>query len=167
MTISEYFAAVGSHLKDEDAESIGPVLTKLASQGKSSAQDIVAAAHSKRSRLHRYFEWDDAEAAKEYRLAQARYMARSIMVRVVDDDGRRHELRAFLPVHLKFEDGGRSDEKHFQPIAIVARDSDYAQEAIQDAWRHLKTFQQRYSDYRDLFAPVFDAISELEQKQAA
>jgi hypothetical protein len=49
------------------------------------------------SNLHSFFEWDDSVAAKEWRLAQARLLIRSIVF-VRKDDPRGAEVRLFVSI---------------------------------------------------------------------
>ncbi len=85
-------------------------LEKMAAAGeKISAVALVAAATATNHPLHRYFEWDNSEAAKKYRLAQATSMilaTRFVVVlkeqrdglpQAVGTAGKNHSVRKLLP----------------------------------------------------------------------
>src|SRR6185312_14777927 len=84
LSIKEYFASAGSKFTKEDAATIGPALTELATQGQMTDATIVEVARSENSPLHPYFEWNDQKAAHYYRIGQAQEMVREIRVRLSD-----------------------------------------------------------------------------------
>ncbi len=88
VSLKEYFSALGSRFTEEQAQVIGPELERLAARGRATEMDIVHAATDPRSPLHPFFEWDNSEAARKYRLLQAREMARAVQVRVRTEQGR-------------------------------------------------------------------------------
>ncbi len=161
MTIQDYYASPGSHLTDADARVIGPVLQKLAAQGKSDVPSIVEAARSPKSPLHPYVEWDDAKAAEAHREHQANYLAKSVFVKVVSAGGEERSMRAFLPVFVDVN-GAKSERRHFLPLSVVKGEPDLSSQVLQDARRGLRAWYTRYKDYRDefddVFRPVFPAI---------
>jgi len=89
VSLKEYFAVEGSRFSQEDARAIGPVLEHLAhrGQGKATEMDIIHAASDPRSPLHRHFEWDNHEAARQWRKQQAREMVSAIAVKVSGENG--------------------------------------------------------------------------------
>ena len=90
------------------ADVAGPALLELAGdRGLEGlpASEVVASARPEQSPLHDVFEWDDATAAEEYRLEQARGLVRSVCVVVTGDDG--VETRHHLFVNLRDGEGYR------------------------------------------------------------
>jgi hypothetical protein len=61
-------------------------LKKLEQKGKLSPLDVIDAAKNPKSPLHQYFEWDDTEAARKYRIEQARELIRTIKIEVVHEE---------------------------------------------------------------------------------
>lgn len=57
-------------------------IRQLERDGRLAPADVVAEASDPASPLHDYFEWDDSEAARKYRLSQARTLIRSIKVEI-------------------------------------------------------------------------------------
>jgi hypothetical protein len=66
--------------------------------GSVTPSSILEAAQDPKSPLHRYFEWDDTEAAKKYRLAQASAMLQASKMVVVLSEARREPVAAFPEV---------------------------------------------------------------------
>jgi len=66
-------------------QKYGTHIKKMMEQnnGKITPTDIVEDAKNKESPLHDYFEWDNSEASRKYRLDQAREMLESVMEVVV------------------------------------------------------------------------------------
>lgn len=87
MAVKQYFAKSSPHFTNADAQVIGPVLGSLAEHGPVTARDVLEAAHSSNSPLHKYFEWDDAKAAELQRLGVAREMVKTVRVRIVTTAG--------------------------------------------------------------------------------
>lgn len=146
---SVYLAVPGSHITDDDAAKAGPVLSQLAQQGRSRAEDIVGAAKRPRSPLHGFFDWDDTSAAHQFRLEQARSLTRSIMIQVVDRDGEAVQTRAFHAVALN---GG---PKAYVTVRMVAQTPDLQAQVLEEAHRALTGWRDRYAQYRALF-PKFE-----------
>lgn len=142
-----------------DANVIGPVLERLASQHKSSISGIVAEASKKTSPLHPYFEWDDVAAADKYRIEQAERMARHILVSVETPDGQERTMRAFLPVYIDVA-GKRSRSRHYLPIDLIQKDADYASQALIEARRQLRAWLNRYREYEAAFGDLFPILEQ-------
>lgn len=56
------------------------------SRARLTPEDVLDVATPKGSPLHRFFEWADSEAARKYRLDQARGLIRSVKIRVTQGD---------------------------------------------------------------------------------
>lgn len=91
----------GTRIK-ADAEKVGVELEKI--KGDKTPEMVVEAARNSKLELHKCFQWDDTEAAKSYRLEQARYILRhiSIVKEVVDTSGEEKTIvvRAYENVNL-------------------------------------------------------------------
>lgn len=96
---TEYFARVGSPFKKGDAQKYGERLEYLSSQnkGKITPNIVIQDAKQKKSVLHNYFEWDETEAAKQYRIQQARNLINHV-VEVVVIEGKQSKQRSFFSV---------------------------------------------------------------------
>ena len=81
-----------------DAEKVGSELDSLGAE--LTPEKVVQAAKKKSAELHKCFTWDDSEAAKEYRLSQARVVLCSIAYEVEQDDGAESE-----PMQIRMYEG--------------------------------------------------------------
>ena len=86
-------------LTNNQAQIYGERIEKLMNKkkGKITPRDIIADAENLKSPFHSYFEWDDTEAGKLYRLQQARNLVASI-VTVVVIKSKPMEHRSFFSV---------------------------------------------------------------------
>jgi len=107
-----------------DPQAIGEELERLEWP---TAEGIVDAAKDKKNPLHNYFEWDDTEAAAEYRLQQAQYIGRNITVEieVIGPKGPVViEFRAFETVNTKTEEEGTEKNKQYVPVKAIFQNED-------------------------------------------
>ena len=144
----EYKWKEGARSSRLDAQKCGAVLERLRQKngGTITADIVLREARKKRSPLHGGFEWDDTEAARQYRLEQARGLIRSITVQVIGG-GESDVVRAF--VHI---DGGDYEEIH-----AVLRTRDRRQALLDSAMRELLAFRTKYEQLSEL-AEVFAAV---------
>jgi hypothetical protein len=114
-------------------------------------QDVVTEAQDKKSPIHRYFNWDDTEAAHQYRLWQARQL---ISVVVVMTEYDRRPITAF--VHLRTEDVYRTTVE-------VMSDAGMRERLLYEFLDLANTFMRKYNKLVEL-APVFEAIKAVNKK---
>lgn len=143
-----------------DAQTIGEALSQISdgAKGELTPKAVVDAARNKRNPLHHHFEWDDATAAENYRLDQARNLIR--IVRVIDEEAREGTTRAFVSVNAK-------DGVSYRPIADVKRSADLQLAVLQQADRDLEAFQRRYSELKDICKFVSDAREAIASRRKA
>lgn len=96
--------------KAVDPQKVGPVLANFERKGTLTAENVVESARPEKSPMHAAFTWDDAGAAQERRLDQARYLIGS--VRVIIKEGNlspeKETVKAFHHVPAKNHAGGRA-----------------------------------------------------------
>ena len=82
------------------------LLTQMARQnnGVLKVEDVLREARDETSILHRHFEWDDSEAAEQYRKQQARALIQRCKISLVETDPVR--VRAFVSLPTDRENGG-------------------------------------------------------------
>ncbi len=102
--------------------------------GELTAESVVAEAANPISPLHRYFEWDDTLAAREYRRTQARHLIRRVTI-VVDD----RRLRAF-----PFIPSARS----FAPMREAMTNTDWMDEIVAEFLRSAQAFEARWKNHK-------------------
>ena len=82
--------AEGSRLpRGHNASELGPEIMRLVKlyRQKLTAEQLLAEATGASSPLHPAFEWDDAKAAYQFRLTEARHLLRSIQYAIETSDG--------------------------------------------------------------------------------
>jgi hypothetical protein len=82
------------------------LLTKLARQngGVLKVEDVLSEARDESSPLHKHFEWDDSEAAEQYRRQQARSLIQKCKITLIDTQP--IEIRAFVSLPTDRDNGG-------------------------------------------------------------
>jgi len=140
-----------------DAQQVGEALEKLRNRhhGRLTAGQVVAAASRKRSPLHRYFEWDDTAAARKYRLSQATYLIRAVVVAATDGEREFEPVRAFVCISAADE-----RPKAFTHVCEAMADADLRHEVLARAKRELRSWRKRYADLA-AFAELFPLIDRM------
>lgn len=111
------------------------------------------AAKHKNSALHGCFQWDDTEAARQYRIWQARSL---ISLHIVTEGGERKTVS--LSIDRKMKGGGYRD------IDDVVRQPELRRVMLDDALAELQRIREKYKSLKEL-ARVFDEIEKLEMSR--
>ena len=123
---------------------------------KLTAEDVLKSAKAHRSPIHQHFEWDDTEAAKQHRLAQARELVRHVAVLVpVQGEAEPRKVRAFL--HVENEESG------YESLKTTLKDPEYRKQVIARAFKEFESWQKRYQDLEEL-AGIFKAAERVRKK---
>ena len=120
------------------------------------AMDVVDAARTKRSPIHRLFEWDDDRAATEHRLEQARSLLRSIVVVTTDDQEEERSIRAFVTVT-------KETGRHYTSMVTAMGDEEMREQVLARAFREMEQFEKRYHDLVE-FSLVFKEVKKIRRK---
>ena len=124
-------------------------------RGLINAKDVVNYARPDDSPLHKYFCWDNDEAAERYRLIQASCLIRACVTYLPSTDT---PVRAFVSLRDdRMIDGG------YRPIVEVLTNKDYKAKLLQDAMFELHVFEEKYRRINEL-EPVFTAKRVVEEK---
>jgi len=137
------------------AQVVGETLEtlRLRHGGRLTAASVVAEARRPRSPIHRYFEWDDRQAAAEYRLVQARLLIRAVVVTPAPDD----EVQ-FTPVRaFVLTDGDAQRPRGFTSVLAAMQDDEQREQVLARARNELLVWRKRYEALRE-FATVHEAI---------
>jgi hypothetical protein len=155
MTRYAFDSSTGAQHVRANPQQIGEALETIRAEngGQLHPQAVVQGARSSKSLLHRYFEWDDAKAAEQHRLDQARALIRSI--RVIDDDDKSRP--AFLSIRNDDGIGYRAFEE-------VLRSPDLRQRLLEQAQRDLDAWTQRYRELKEIVSLVEPARRELRSR---
>lgn len=132
-----------------DAQDAGEELDRIYDKfGSLKPEYVVNESRSRKSPLHDCFEWDDEVAAESYRKEQARHLICNVAVIRDDEDKPIAPTRAY--VHASSD---------YHPISIVLKSRDMTEELLDDAFREMRSFQEKYSSLQKL-AHVMDAMDE-------
>ena len=125
-----------------DPQVIGEELDRIADkhEGKLKAAYVIEEAISPRHVLHKHFEWNNAVAADQYRLDQARALIR-VVRQLVDD--KPVPVRSFMSIT---DSKGRS----YRKVTEVITDQRLQLLALEQADRDFASWAQRLADYQDI-----------------
>lgn len=143
-----------------DPQKVGEALEAVREKhgGALRAADIVTAAKSKKSPLHKLFEWDDTEAAQKHRNHQARTIITSIRIKVIDREDS-EVRRIYVNVH-------QAEGRAYLPIELIKQDIMLEAEVLKQAMAGLKQWRDRFKDLRTQLSPLFESIDSTLQDVA-
>jgi hypothetical protein len=146
----------GAHL-NVDPAAVGKIVEGIERRknGVVLANDVVEAAKDPASPIHKAFEWDDALAAHEHRLSQARQLLRCLVV-VKGEEKEEKVERVY--VALRDKEGG------YRPLVKVMADEGQRKRLLALAFAELTVVMRKYKHLEEL-ASVHEAI-ERARKQA-
>ncbi|MBZ9984984.1 hypothetical protein LB521_28010 [Mesorhizobium sp. BR-1-1-8] len=164
MKIAGYEFSEGARFQSgaqADAKAVGKHLEKLRKQacGELTPVDVVNDARAANSPLHTFFEWDDGEAAEQYRLSQARGLIRAVVAVYVSEDKPAVRTKAF--VHIN-----EAGAPHYRDAAHAMSLASTRTAVLQSAWRELQAWRKKYADLKE-FSDLFATIDTLPIKRAA
>lgn len=128
--------------------------------------DVLQAAQDENNILHRHFEWDDSEAAKQYRREQARSLIQRCKITVLDSTPT--HVRAFISLPSDRESGGG-----YRLVANVMGNEDMKEEFIHDIKLTIARWTKKLhlidSDLADLIVKLDTELKhrQLEQETEA
>lgn len=124
--------------------------------GKLTAEIVVREAESKASPIHRFFTWDNAEAAHKQRLAEAMQLIHRVhvTVQVAGEDRRMRELVSVT----------RDDAREYMPIDEVSVDPRLREQVIDRARMEIDGWTKRYETYEHYFQSAFAAVKAARKK---
>ncbi len=142
------------------AEIVGDEIGKLIErhEGQLTAAVLVDAAHHKTSKLHNCFEWDDTEAARQYRLEQARRLIRAVIVyEGSTEDKEEVHYRAFP--NIETDEGN-----YYTTMARVTRTPKLRKQLGDQILRDLEYLMEKHEAHSpDKFKKVWAAIRKLQE----
>ena len=122
-------------------------------------ETVVSVARDPKHPLHEFFEWDDTEAARAFRLIQATGLIRSVRVKITTINDAKRSVRGFLPASIAGRD--------LPPYSYISQDDivndPAAREAIlRQMQRDVSACERRYAH----LAEFWDTIAKLSKKKA-
>lgn len=123
-------------------------------------EKVVEFAADPNTALHKQFEWDDTEAAREYRIYQARNLIR-VMVTVLPNTTK--ETRAYVSL---VSDRSNKSGGGYRAMVDVLSDEDRRKELLSMALADMRRWREKYGELKEL-AGIFQAIDDLDDGLAA
>lgn len=139
-----------------DTRTIREELELLIVDGVLRPEDVVDFARDSSTALHSQFEWNEGEAARQYRLEQAR---RVIRVHVNVELADVAPIRAYVSLSTDRKNGGG-----YRTTTSVMSDSQLYEQMLRDALGELVSMQRKYARLKEL-GKVFRAVDEAAVKQ--
>lgn len=145
-----------------DAQEVGDAVSRIeAKQGVCAPGALVDEGRPDESPLHGLFEWDDWKAAENWRKTEARHAIASVVPIV---GGRKIDVPAFVHVKVQVGDEVREGYKATLP---VLQQPDLTAQVLEEAMTSLRAWRRRYQRLSEPLAPVFDAISAVDDAEHA
>lgn len=119
------------------------------------AEDVVEFARNPQTALHSCFTWDDDEAARQFRLWQARRVIK-VHVTVLPSVADPIRIWVSLESDRKRPGGG------YRHLEDVMADEDYRRQLLDQALRDARRWQRKYELLNEL-APVFASLEMVEE----
>lgn len=117
----EYVYRHGFSVPGVSASEVAEELDRIRETGDLTPQAVVEQSQSDDALLHPAFEWDDAKAASEHRLQQARQLLRGVFVVYEDRDP--------IPMHFHIR---HDDRPRYERLDNVAKDPDLYAAALEE-----------------------------------
>jgi hypothetical protein len=121
-------------------------------------EDVVEFARDERTALHADFQWDDTEAAQQFRLWQARQVIR-LTITIVDSPAGKQSI----PMYVSLVTDRQKPGGGYRPLVDVMSADDLRDELLRQALGELKTVRKKYQQLQEL-RPIFRAIEKVEEK---
>jgi len=137
------------------------LLTRLARKngGVLKVDDVLQEAKDKDSLLHRHFEWDDTEAAEQYRRQQARALIQRCRIQLVESSP--VKIRAFVSLPTDRENGGG-----YRLTSEVMSDDYLKDEFLRDIRMTIQRWSQKlYLLDQDIADLIVQVEERLEQRK--
>jgi len=148
-------------------ETINEIL-KIEQNKGLTAKAIISEAEKKSSPLHDLFEWDDTEAAKLYRLQQARILVNEVKV-IIDEK----EYYAFenISVAVCYNNNDKNSsettsERIYKPIIEILSNQEMKDQVIASALRQHRYWEEQNSKYVELM-PIIKTASKVRKQMEA
>lgn len=139
---------------------VGEELTAIfLRHGQLTAPIVVDEATPEDSALHAQFTWDNAEAAHQHRLNQARQLIRSVRIHIVEDDPKSQQVRAWIHVPAPSEpapEPGEVDpvDAGYLPVSDVGQNPRLRTIALGQMEREWRIFRRRWEQYDEFWKVI-------------
>lgn len=119
------------------------------------AREVVRTAADPLNPLHRYFEWDDAAAAEEHRIAQAKSLIRRVRVTVIDVEREPVTVRAYVSEAAVASRGPESNNR-YRTLDEINNSPDFQRNLLDTITREINALRAKYAAYADVFEQALE-----------
>lgn len=141
-------------------EELLAVLEKIREErGILTPKEVVEVATPEDHPLHKYFIWDDTEAARRFRLEQARSLLR-VAVTVIGKDEK--PIRAYVSLVDDRQRTTNGDSEYRCTIDVLNDDA-LRKQLLKQAFAEFEGYREKYEQLSEL-APLFKTAKRLEGK---
>lgn len=140
---------------------------------------IVERAKAPDAPLHGCFQWDDSEAADQYRLMQARFMLRSLQVQVravveaaggpPTDEADKRWVRAFVSTVAPDPEDPQQSRRGYVSVVRALVEPERRRSFVADALADLRAAERKCALVKELAGyvePLRDLIGQMERQEA-
>lgn len=131
-------------------------IEQLRKEGKWNQSDVVEFARSPNTALHKFFTWDDSEAAKKYRLIQAQQLIVRYRISIVTPEEKVISVRNFVSLSSDRVAGGGG----YRKLSDVLADDALRSQLLKDALADLTALRRKYQTLKEL-SGVWDAVDAI------
>ncbi|WP_027991927.1 hypothetical protein [Sinorhizobium meliloti] len=158
MKIAGFEFAEGARFQpgaNKDPKLVGEHIEMLRKKfkGELTPEDVLDDAKNNNSPLHSFFEWSDTEAARQYRLQQARGLIRAVVAIYVSDDKPAVRQKAYVHV-------AEAGAPHYRETTHALSRAATRDLVLKRAWAELQAWRKRYADLKE-FSGLIGVIDEI------
>jgi hypothetical protein len=121
-------------------------------------EDVVEFAKNPKTALHSRFTWDNSEAARLYRLEQARHIIRVMVTTISGKNDKPEVVRLYVSLPEDRGEGG------YRTIVNVLSDNEYRKKMLEEAFKEFSYFRQKYALLTEL-SSVFEAMEKVRHRK--
>ena len=122
----------GAPFKDEDTKIIANIIVAIEKKkGLITPNDLVNQARSESSPIHNLFEWDDTEAASQYRLSQARNIINHIEIEVRGESSEERKADIVIQPQRAFHSVVSEYGRGYVSTVNIVKDEDLVKQVVQ------------------------------------
>jgi hypothetical protein len=129
-------------------------------------EDVLEVASDKASPLHPFFEWEDGEAARQYRLAQAAGLIRSVKISfTVERNGEVEDIKVRRWLAPRAAGAEIETQPGYQPEDVVRQTPELRNAVLRQMKRDINNMRRRYAHLDEFWVAMDEAM--LERVEAA
>lgn len=153
----KYCSNKGSVVAAADIQRVAATLKAIEKRdGSVTAEAVFKEARSKKSVLHKYYQWDIEKAAAAHWLETSSKIIRAVCIVIEGDDEDTEPVRAFVSV-APIEGDETLEGRGYISIRRAMESPDYRRQVLEDAYAEIVSWRSRYERLK-VFSNIFAAI---------